>query len=354
MARYYIGTAGWSYEDWEGIVYPAGRDSAIPSSHLSGPLYQHRRGQQHVLPASGRSNLSVLDQKISERSPISCFRSSSIRFSPTSGRISPPRTRTTSSSASSRSSRPADWPPCSSNFPGPMRTPTPTRTISPELFRLFSGYPLALEVRHSSWNSPDFFKLLREHKVGFCNIDQPVIGQSLKPSAIVTNPDFSYVRLHGRNYQAIGSGKARAATRATIISMRKTSSRNGSGGSRIWAGTATGSMSSLTTTTADRRWPTPFRSKTWSAAKSSKSRPASSSNTRFSKKSSRRSGKASSICSRMRQRPRRSRTGAHGLVGKPVRHALKTKTQSRNDAGVDRRPKVWHPPFCLQPGSNPG
>jgi uncharacterized protein YecE (DUF72 family) len=34
-----------------------------------------------------------------------------------------------------------------------------------------------------------------------CNIDQPLFPNSIKPSAIATNPHFSYVRFHGRNYK---------------------------------------------------------------------------------------------------------------------------------------------------------
>jgi len=36
--------------------------------------------------------------------------------------------------------------------------------------------------------------------VGFCNIDQPLIGRSLGPSERATGP-VGYVRLHGRNYR---------------------------------------------------------------------------------------------------------------------------------------------------------
>ena len=42
-------------------------------------------------------------------------------------------------------------------------------------------------------------ELLRECAAGFCNIDQPVIGKSMEPSAEVTGP-IGYVRLHGRRY----------------------------------------------------------------------------------------------------------------------------------------------------------
>ena len=63
----------------------------------------------------------------------------------------------------------------------------------------FGDYPLVLEVRHASWDVPETFAVLRERSVGFCNIDQPVIGHSLEPSAEVTS-SIGYVRLHGRRY----------------------------------------------------------------------------------------------------------------------------------------------------------
>ncbi|MGB0037054.1 MAG: DUF72 domain-containing protein [Candidatus Acidiferrales bacterium] len=63
----------------------------------------------------------------------------------------------------------------------------------------FHGYPLVVELRHSTWSRKDFYKLLHSLGVGFCNIDQPVIGRSAKPSEEATSP-VGYVRLHGRRY----------------------------------------------------------------------------------------------------------------------------------------------------------
>jgi uncharacterized protein YecE (DUF72 family) len=63
----------------------------------------------------------------------------------------------------------------------------------------FSIYPLVVEVRHASWSEKSFFDWLREHNVGFCNIDQPIIGKSVKPSERATSR-VGYVRLHGRRY----------------------------------------------------------------------------------------------------------------------------------------------------------
>jgi len=65
--------------------------------------------------------------------------------------------------------------------------------------KIFSDYPLVVEVRHSSWVLPDFFHFLHERHVGFCNIDQPLIGRSVKPAERITSA-LGYVRLHGRRY----------------------------------------------------------------------------------------------------------------------------------------------------------
>jgi uncharacterized protein YecE (DUF72 family) len=67
------------------------------------------------------------------------------------------------------------------------------------VLKRFADYPLVVEVRHATWNVPEGFALLRERGAGFCNIDQPLIGKSLQPSAQATGT-VGYVRLHGRRY----------------------------------------------------------------------------------------------------------------------------------------------------------
>jgi uncharacterized protein YecE (DUF72 family) len=77
-------------------------------------------------------------------------------------------------------------------------------------------YPLVLEVRHDSWNQPQIFEWLHTQGVGFCNIDQPVIGKSLEPSAHLTMP-VGYVRLHGRNYEHWFTSNDSAAERYNYL-----------------------------------------------------------------------------------------------------------------------------------------
>jgi uncharacterized protein YecE (DUF72 family) len=80
------------------------------------------------------------------------------------------------------------------------RTEENTAYLS-KLLKKFSDYPLVVEVRHATWNDKAFYALLHERNVGFCNIDQPVIGRSMKPTERIT-ARVGYIRLHGRRYDS--------------------------------------------------------------------------------------------------------------------------------------------------------
>jgi uncharacterized protein YecE (DUF72 family) len=85
-------------------------------------------------------------------------------------------------------------------FPWSLKNSSENRGYLEKLAQRFRDFPLVVEVRHASWNDPAFYEWLAERRLGFCNIDQPVIGRSLKPSQHATAP-VGYVRLHGRNYE---------------------------------------------------------------------------------------------------------------------------------------------------------
>ena len=68
------------------------------------------------------------------------------------------------------------------------------------LFRAFEEYPKALEVRHATFQNDDFYHFLDEHDVGWVNVDQPLFHDSVKPAETATGP-LAYARFHGRNYE---------------------------------------------------------------------------------------------------------------------------------------------------------
>jgi len=84
-------------------------------------------------------------------------------------------------------------------FPVSFKNTSLNREYLDRLLRQFIEYPRVVEVRDSSWNNAETLAAFAHKDVGFCNLDQPVLGPSLAPTEHVTAP-IAYVRLHGRNY----------------------------------------------------------------------------------------------------------------------------------------------------------
>ncbi|HEY2804329.1 MAG TPA: DUF72 domain-containing protein [Gemmatimonadales bacterium] len=76
----------------------------------------------------------------------------------------------------------------------------------------FAQFPVVVELRHGGWAQREHALLLKRLGLGFCNIDQPVIGDSLGPTAGATS-GVGYVRLHGRRYDTWFEERASAAAR---------------------------------------------------------------------------------------------------------------------------------------------
>jgi len=79
-------------------------------------------------------------------------------------------------------------------------------------------YQLAIEFRNRNWLVGDQLRstidFLRKRNAGFVNVDAPASDHfSVVPSELneITNPNFSYLRLHGRDPKAYLTGKTVAA-----------------------------------------------------------------------------------------------------------------------------------------------
>ena len=198
MAKYYVGTAGWSYEDWEGIVYPSTKGRGFhplvflaayiniievnstfyrpPSSALSLSWARKLEPFPDFLLAVKLHRIFSHDRQGFGPKDVDAFKAG----------IEPLLARNRLAALLLQ-------------FPWSFRNTPAQADYLAGLFRMFADHPLAVEVRHASWDTPPFFDLLRDHGVAFCNIDQPVLGDSIKPGAVATTPRFAYVRLHGRN-----------------------------------------------------------------------------------------------------------------------------------------------------------
>jgi len=193
-----FGPAGWSYDDWNGIVYPAHRPhgfheaeylaSFFDTIEINTTFYHPPRAE------ISRSWIRRVQHNPNFRFTAKLWQ----RF--THDR--------TASRQDERAFKQGVEPLLEADllgallmqFPWSFKNNRENREYVGGLVMQFMEFPLVLEVRHESWNTPEVYRMLHELGVGFCNIDQPVIGRSIRPSGRSTSP-LGYVRLHGRNYE---------------------------------------------------------------------------------------------------------------------------------------------------------
>jgi uncharacterized protein YecE (DUF72 family) len=207
-----IGTAGWSYKDWEGIFYPPGmqRRKQHPLEYLAlffdtteintsfyGPIKPEwaKLWCRKVAAVNKRFLFTAKLYRAFTHSPIAVME-------PTSAATIRPtdedeiRTREGLDAIASEGKLGA----LLIQFPGSFKNTSLNREYLDRLLRQFIEYPRVVEVRDSSWNNAGTLAAFTQKNVGFCNIDQPVLGRSLAPTDHVTAA-IGYVRLHGRNYE---------------------------------------------------------------------------------------------------------------------------------------------------------
>ncbi len=189
-----VGPAGWSYPDWAGFVYPSRRPRGFHEAtylaeffdtiEINTSFYQPLRPEHAAqwIDRVAANPRFVFTAKLWQRF------THDIR-STTAG----------SAAADERAVRAGFDVLRAANIPFSFHRTAETVAYLSAVLKRFADYPLVVEVRHASWDSPETLELLRTSGVSFCNIDQPIIGRSLGPSAQATSA-VGYVRLHGRRY----------------------------------------------------------------------------------------------------------------------------------------------------------
>lgn len=194
-----IGPAGWSYKDWEGVVYPQkpGKNFdpleylarffdtiEINSSFYRPPTttttesWARRVAQNKAFTFTAKLHRVFTHERgKSTKEDVKAFRDG-MKPLVKAGKLGAVLLQ----------------------FPWSFKNTDEDRVYLTKLLETFRAYPLVLEVRHSSWNNEHIYEWLEERGVGICNIDQPVFSRSIRPSAMTTSP-VGYIRMHGRNYQ---------------------------------------------------------------------------------------------------------------------------------------------------------
>ncbi|MBI4456463.1 MAG: DUF72 domain-containing protein [Acidobacteria bacterium] len=194
----YFGPAGWTYRDWDGVFYPGKRGKAFDALAFTAQYFEvvEINSTFYHLPVPEVVNRWV--ERVSVNPRFKFTAKAWRKFTHDRDYNEDDldlfcRTLEPLSVASKLAA-------VLLQFPWSFKNEDQQREYVARLTHRLRAYPLVLEVRHDSWNHPSTFEFLRSMNVGFCNIDQPLIGKSLRPTAIVTATD-SYFRMHGRNYR---------------------------------------------------------------------------------------------------------------------------------------------------------
>jgi uncharacterized protein YecE (DUF72 family) len=190
-----VGTAGWMYKDWEGIVYPPARRgfdrlgfmaSLFDANEINSTFYR-------IPPASMARDWA---RRVAHN-PTFLFTAKLYRG------FTHDRNATAEDEKAVRGAMDAL---ASAGRLGAMLAQVPmsfratdeNRALLARIFERFSAFPLAAEFRHFSWDTPETLRFLEDNSVGFVNIDQPRLKGNLPATSHVTGP-VAYYRFHGRN-----------------------------------------------------------------------------------------------------------------------------------------------------------
>lgn len=194
-----IGPAGWSYKDWNGIVYPATPGKKFDPLEYLARFFDTIEINSSFYRAPAASTSRAWLKRVAHNANFKFTAKLHQIFTHERGKAT---------AEDERAFREGIDPLHEAGklgallvqFPWSFKNTNEERTYMNRLADRFDNYPLVVEVRHISWNDSRVLESFEERGIGLCNIDQPLFSKSIKPAAVSTSP-LGYVRLHGRNYQ---------------------------------------------------------------------------------------------------------------------------------------------------------
>jgi uncharacterized protein YecE (DUF72 family) len=195
MAKIFIGTSGFSYDDWRGVFYPDRLPSSdflsfysqeFPAVELNFSYYRMPEPAQcvrmleksaykieFVVKAFQGLTHDYTDESLSELVPK--FKASVAPFW-----------------------RQERLGAVLLQFPQSFHYRTASRIYLKSLIERLHPLPLCVEFRQRDWIKDSVFAALKELQVGFVCVDEPALP-GLPPSLAETTSRIGYIRFHGRN-----------------------------------------------------------------------------------------------------------------------------------------------------------
>jgi len=197
MATILVGTAGWSYDDWRGRVYPERAPAAFDPLHLLAAHFDlveinvsfYRLPRPEVVAGWLRRVREFPHFRFLLKAPRDWTHT---RPGETPAPAAPFATLAANLAAEGRLGA------VLLQFPWSLRDGAAARARIAALRERLPAHPVAVEVRHASFAGGDWPRWLAAQDCLPVNVDQPALPDCL-PLAADCGREAAYFRLHGRN-----------------------------------------------------------------------------------------------------------------------------------------------------------
>jgi len=218
--KIFVGPAGWSYKDWEGIVYPSKKEKGFDQLQFLSQIFNviEINSSFYRPPAVGATKSWAERVKVN---PDFTFTYKLWQeYTHNRGNF-PGKTEEIAVKQGLDVLKNCDrLGALLIQFPWSFKNSTENLDWLKRILDQFKDYNPVVEVRHKSWNEKTFLDFLNEFGAAFANIDQPVIGQSIPLTSFSSNK-LSYLRLHGRNTKTWFAKDATVASRYDYLYNKK-------------------------------------------------------------------------------------------------------------------------------------
>ncbi len=191
-----VGTAGWSYEDWNGIVYPSRPPRGFDRLALMASLFDANEINSTFYRIPEARQTADWARRVEGnprfRFTAKLYRGFTHEKEPGAGDEKAFRAAMEPLSLEERLGA------VLVQFPFSFHDTAENRGRLDRILDRFAGLPLAVEFRHASWDRDDVARALSDRGVAFVNIDQPRLHGNLPETNRVT-ASLAYYRFHGRN-----------------------------------------------------------------------------------------------------------------------------------------------------------
>ncbi len=189
----YVGTSGFSYDDWVGPYYPAGLEKKDWLAFYAKEFKTLEINYTYYRMPGART-LAQMAQKVPDdfgftvkaTKEMTHTREADLAlFGKFIEALEPLRQATKFGAVLAQ-------------FPASFHNTPANRDYLRAFREHWRDLPVVVEFRNADWLTEETFALLREEHLGFCSVDEPPLKGLLPPIARAT-ADIAYVRFHGRN-----------------------------------------------------------------------------------------------------------------------------------------------------------